>query len=308
MLGKLAELLRREGRLSNRLIAKSPDLPSKSLYLKRFGSLWRAYQLVGLGCEQSRLSNEALHIVFSRLVSEIVAAVTKASASVRQDDPRGLIVVNEELTLSIAIARCFRTRSGLRWRIPRRADRGADVTILARMAESNAAVRDYYFLPRCGGVLPTGSMPEHNGVELDSFRYDRLSQCAELCERQVLDDARQTFAQEDLPLEFLPSDQVAIRSWPPPDKKRSTNSAQKGKRRPKQGATALALRAHRRAIEHQIRIISRAKSIRSRLALTVNALRVLYADERFTTLLHAEGFDSIPTPLARVMRRGAFDA
>ena len=49
VLGSLKALLAREGRLSLRLVKESPDMPSPSTYRLRFGSLRRAYELIGYG-------------------------------------------------------------------------------------------------------------------------------------------------------------------------------------------------------------------------------------------------------------------
>ncbi len=49
LLESLMALLAREGRLSLRLIKNSPDVPSPSTYRHRFGSLRRAYGLIGYG-------------------------------------------------------------------------------------------------------------------------------------------------------------------------------------------------------------------------------------------------------------------
>jgi DNA invertase Pin-like site-specific DNA recombinase len=49
LLDSLRALLKREGRLSLRLVKNSPDVPSPSTYRGRFGSLRRAYVLIGYG-------------------------------------------------------------------------------------------------------------------------------------------------------------------------------------------------------------------------------------------------------------------
>ena len=49
LLNSLRDLLASEGRLSLRLIQNSSDVPSPSTYRHRFGSLRRAYELIGYG-------------------------------------------------------------------------------------------------------------------------------------------------------------------------------------------------------------------------------------------------------------------
>jgi ParB family transcriptional regulator, chromosome partitioning protein len=63
--------------------------------------------------------------------------------------------------------------------------------------------------------------------------------------------------------------------------------------------TAEALvRAYRKETERQRLLVKKAAIAQSRLIFVVNALRRLYADEHFATLLRAERLDTLPTPIA----------
>jgi ParB family transcriptional regulator, chromosome partitioning protein len=69
--------------------------------------------------------------------------------------------------------------------------------------------------------------------------------------------------------------------------------------RPRKRVTATALvRAYRRETDRQKLLIKRATLAQSRLLFVVNALRRLFADEHFVTLLRAEGMEHLPQPLA----------
>ena len=49
-----------------------------------------------------------------------------------------------------------------------------DVTIAVRMDRSNREVLDYYLLPRLDMSVPRLRLAEHNGVSLDSYRFETL--------------------------------------------------------------------------------------------------------------------------------------
>ena len=64
------------------------------------------------------------------------------------------------------------------------------LTIVARMNEDNAAIRDYFLLP----WLDTRSMPDlrlapENGILLDAYRFDTLDAFIELTRRAPLRSA-----------------------------------------------------------------------------------------------------------------------
>ncbi len=58
------------------------------------------------------------------------------------------------------------------------------------------------------------------------------------------------------------------------------------------------LRAYRRETERQKALVKKAALAQGRLVFVVNALRRLFADEHFATLLRAESIQSMPAPLA----------
>ena len=65
------------------------------------------------------------------------------------------------------------------------------------------------------------------------------------------------------------------------------------------GVTAeVLLRAYRRETDRQKALVKKAALAQGRLLFVVNALRRLFADEHFSTLLRAEGVQTLPKPLA----------
>jgi ParB family chromosome partitioning protein len=69
--------------------------------------------------------------------------------------------------------------------------------------------------------------------------------------------------------------------------------------KPKKRVTADSLvRAYRKETDRQKLLVKRASVSQNRLLFVVNALRRLFADEHFVTLLRAEGLLTLPRPLA----------
>jgi ParB family chromosome partitioning protein len=68
---------------------------------------------------------------------------------------------------------------------------------------------------------------------------------------------------------------------------------------PKKRVTAESLvRAYRKETERQKLLVKKATVSQSRLLFVINALRRLFADEHFVTLLRAEALLTLPRPLA----------
>src|SRR5262249_7247802 len=95
--------------------------PSSSVYQHRFGSLLRAYELVGFTPDRDYRYieiNRALRQIHPHVVEDTIAGIEKAGGEVKQDPSTDLLTINEEFTASIVIVRCRETEAGsLRWHI-----------------------------------------------------------------------------------------------------------------------------------------------------------------------------------------------
>jgi len=69
-------------------------------------------------------------------------------------------------------------------------------------------------------------------------------------------------------------------------------------------STAL-LRAYREDVDRKRLLIQKANATRNRLIFLTEAIRKLFADENFVTMLRAEGLDTLPQNLADRLREGA---
>ena len=137
MLEVLQRLLQDRGYLSGLIIDETERLPSSSAYQSRFGSLLRAYELVGFAPDRDYRYieiNRALRRMHPNIVADVIAGIKQAGGSVKQDPATDLLTVNDEFTTSIVIVRCRTTPAGsLRWQIRFDVGLWPDITVAVRM-------------------------------------------------------------------------------------------------------------------------------------------------------------------------------
>ncbi|MPY73437.1 MAG: recombinase family protein [Alphaproteobacteria bacterium] len=193
LLDGLRRLFEAQGYLSGLIIDETDDLPSSSTYRHRFGSLIRAYRLVGYAPRRDYRYieiNRALRGLYPEIVEEIVAGLRQVGAIDGRAEETDLLEVNGEFSLSVVIARCKETPAGaLRWRL--RFDTGLypDITIAVRMDARNRRPLDFYVFPKIDVASAQIRLAEENGLSLDAYRFETLDVLYELaapvCIREV---------------------------------------------------------------------------------------------------------------------------
>jgi hypothetical protein len=129
--------------------------------------------------------NRRLRELFPKIVAEVIAGVEAAGGRIAPpNDSAGLLVVNDELKLSIVIARCRETASGAyRWRLHFDTGLAPDITIAVRMDAGNRAALDYYLFPATDLVAGRLRLAEENGLSIDTYRFDDLGELFDLSAR-----------------------------------------------------------------------------------------------------------------------------
>lgn len=187
MLEALRDVLARRGYLSGLIIDEAEGLPSSSAFQSRFGSLLRAYQLVGFTPDRDYRYievNRALRAMFPDVMAKTVAGIRAAGGEVAQDPATDLLRVNAEFTASVVLSRCQETQGrSYRWHVRLDLGLAPDITVAVRMAPGNSSIRDYYLLPRRDTRLPALRLGETNGFSLDAFRFDTLAPLFDLAAR-----------------------------------------------------------------------------------------------------------------------------
>jgi hypothetical protein len=178
MLESLRSLLQAQGYLSGMVIDEKGHLPSSSAYQCRFGSLLRAYQLVGFTPDRDFRYieiNRSLRAMHPGIVADAVVGIQRAGGQVAQDPATDILTINGEFTASIVIVRCRETGAGsLRWHVRFDTGLSPDISVAVRMDRQNREPLDYYLLPRLDMSGPSLRLAENNGVSLDSYRFDTL--------------------------------------------------------------------------------------------------------------------------------------
>jgi DNA invertase Pin-like site-specific DNA recombinase len=190
MLGALQRLLQDRRYLSGLIIDETETLPSSSAYQSRFGSLLRAYKLVGFTPDRDYRYieiNRALRRMHPQIVASAITGIEAVGSSVKQNPDTDLLTINGEFTASIVVVRCRTTPAGsLRWQI--RFDTGLwpDITIAIRMDQLNREALDHYLLPRIDMTGPRLRLAQDNGVLLDAYRFETLDSLFDLAARANL--------------------------------------------------------------------------------------------------------------------------
>jgi DNA invertase Pin-like site-specific DNA recombinase len=178
LLSLLQAVLEEEGSLSGLIIDEREGMPSSSLYRNRFGSLLRAYNLIGYAPDRDYKYieiNRYIRESFPGLLADIVAGLRNAGGFVACDPLNHLLSINGEFTASVVLARCFETSTGsLRWQIRFDTGLAPDVTVAIRLDRSNRQPLDYYILPSIDMNTNRIRMAEDNALSLDAYRFETL--------------------------------------------------------------------------------------------------------------------------------------
>jgi len=190
MLDALRKLLLRNGYLSGIVIDEAPACPSSSAYASRFGSLLRTYDLIGYSPDRDYRYveiNRRLRELHPEVVGQAVQAMADTGARVERDDGTGLLWVNEEFRVSLALSRCRPTEAGTnRWIIRFDNALKPDITVAVRMELDAISIRDFFLLPAIDIRSDFVRLGDHNDHGFEAYRFEDLSMLANLARRVPL--------------------------------------------------------------------------------------------------------------------------
>lgn len=193
MLKLLTEVLERTGYLSGMIIDEAEGAPSSSAFRTRFGSLLRAYTLVGFSPDHDYRyleTNRKLRALYPDIIKSIIDGVTQNGGDVARDPVTDLLRINREFTVSLVIVRCSKTASGaLRWKLRLDTKLKPDITVAVRMDSNNDNPHDYYLLPHLDMREAIYRLAEYNGLSLDAYRFDDLSYFYQMAARAQFKEA-----------------------------------------------------------------------------------------------------------------------
>ncbi len=187
MLERLKRLFDNHHYLSGLVIDETDNMPSSGSYRHRFGSLIRAYDLIGFKPDRDYRYieiNRTLRALHGDIVTNTIEAIEGLGGSIVKSPATDLLTINREFTASIVVARCHQTSTGSsRWKI--RLDTGLmpDITVAVRMDTENKDPLDYYLLPFFDMSADRIRMSHDNGLMLDAYRFGSLDYFFSMAER-----------------------------------------------------------------------------------------------------------------------------
>jgi len=187
LIERLRTLYQNRGFLSGMIIDETEGMPSTSIYSHRFGSLVRAYQMVGFTPDRDYRyleTNKFLRRFHPEIVKQTESQIAMLGGSVRRDPATDLLRINDEFSISLVLARCQTPESGRHhWKVRFDTSLAPDITVAVRLDQPNQAALDYYLLPRLDFGQPRIRLAESNPIEFESYRFDTLDYLYGMAER-----------------------------------------------------------------------------------------------------------------------------
>ncbi|OYW87378.1 MAG: recombinase family protein [Sphingobium sp. 32-64-5] len=184
MLSALRGLYEHQGLLSGLIIDECEAMPSSSAYSSRFGSLLRAYSLVGFRPDRDYRYieiNRLLRNLHADVLDEILNGFRDTGSEIQRENRTDRLIVNDEFSVSVVVVRCTSTPTGLlRWKLRFDTSLVTDITIVVRMDSANRAPLDFYLFPRLDIASDRLKLAEENGLSLDAYRFENLDYLYEI--------------------------------------------------------------------------------------------------------------------------------
>jgi DNA invertase Pin-like site-specific DNA recombinase len=179
MLRRLRLLLARKGKLSTSIINDAPGLPSPACYVKHFGSMRGAYELIGY--ESSRDcrwidARDHRADILSKLASQVAEALsTDLGIRLKLSDDGTALANGTGKLISFQVVRKLAKRTPnhvARWRAHLKKER-SKLCVFLRLKDDNETVQDYALLATADAATPyltlsDGLLAQRRGIRSDT--------------------------------------------------------------------------------------------------------------------------------------------
>jgi DNA invertase Pin-like site-specific DNA recombinase len=186
LLEDLRQLWRRAGRLSGDLINKEKGISSATAFLNHFGTLNKAYSLIGYRPDLKNKYDASIarHKMTRRnLFDDTRAKLQSSGASIDECGPAGLLLINGQVTVRPRLCYCRNTPTGgYRWTVRPEPVR-CDVTIAIRLRPGNREILDYFVIPDSDRPVKSFDLFTENRCDVDVHRFDTLDSFTNLLRR-----------------------------------------------------------------------------------------------------------------------------
>lgn len=166
----------RHGKVNAKIIAADPALPDPQLFVRKFGSLVRAYDAAGLPRSLTYAfvgTKRRLSALRDQLMSRVEALAEAAGGTVERSSAPDTLVLNGSLIVRVAVAVPRNPRRGTRnWRIVGKT--GVDFLIAGRMEPSTGEIADYFLISAADVAAGPIYLKASNLDQYASIRFSTL--------------------------------------------------------------------------------------------------------------------------------------
>ena len=177
LLERLRQFLKKNGRLTQRLMQADWDMPCSQVYDSRFGGLSEAYKLIGF-----RPRRNLAHIERDRpllpirraFTAQVISEFVRLGAAAEHEHQTKLVVVNKRLKFRVSVSRCRTLKQVQSWKLFLTCPQKHHGNIVARLNPDNEKIIDYFFVPwskKCPGQI---TVREKSFGELESRHFTDL--------------------------------------------------------------------------------------------------------------------------------------
>jgi hypothetical protein len=167
----------RHGKVNAKIIAADPAMPDPQLFVRKFGSLIRAYDAAGLPRSLTYAfvgTKMKLAALRDEMMSRVEALVVGAGGTIEQSPAPDIFLLNGSLVVRVAVAVPRNPRRGSRnWRIVGKP--GVDFLIAGRMEPSSGEIADYFLIPAAELAAGPIYLKVSNLDQYASMRYGSLA-------------------------------------------------------------------------------------------------------------------------------------
>ena len=215
LLDSLRALIKREGRVSERLIESVEGMPSATTYINRFGSLRNAYKLAGWKpTVQQRFIDLNATVANHRdkLIAKSLADFSPLEMDVDHDKNKCLFTTSLGILISFVVTRCSPVKNHDYWNVYFPPNVTAHFYVVARLKPGNGQTWDYFIFTK--GVLANHrvTLGEINSAELEAHRFDNLGALAAALRHGKIEDSTVDHFNDD----SIPVDDSAGKTLAPP--------------------------------------------------------------------------------------------
>jgi DNA invertase Pin-like site-specific DNA recombinase len=178
LLNSLKAFIKREGRVSERLIESSEGMPSATTYINRFGSLRNAYQLAGWKPHlQQRFIDLNVTVAEHRrdLIAQLLVDLAPFGVTVKQDKKTCLFTTTSGISISFVVTRCSPIKNHDYWNVYFPPKLIAHFYVVARMKPTNDGILDHFIFPKGVIVNSRVTIGANNARTFEIHRFDTLN-------------------------------------------------------------------------------------------------------------------------------------